>query len=538
MTPQAARRAELAGLAGVTALAAVLRLWHLGHGLPEAPHVDSFKFVGEAARMLATGDWSPQLYQHPQLYPRLLAALSALLGVDGEVGRHLVGRAISAAAGLAAVPAAWRLGRIVAGPAAAVLAALVVALDPGAVTVSRMVAPDALMMALAAWALVLLFDPRRRVGAAAAAGALLGLAVATKLSAMVLLPWLAAAPLLLSPDRRRWRDWLGRAAAGLLAAAVAAAAASPHLLLDARDYADRLRLEAAIQRGGQIGRVQGGALDLLWSPTPTWEQPWLGTSLGVNLGPPALLLALGGLALLLLGRGGRRGFLLAAVAVAFLAVLVGPGRLKAYRFILPALPAMAAAAGWVVDRLGARAGRWRTPVVATLVVVAIAVPAWRSGRYLVATTRPTSVTVAARWFSEQVPPGTTVFLSPFFVDALARPELDVVRLPSVGGRQYRLPEALGPSPERRPIYDAALVDRLAAHGVDLVVLSSSFDGAFAPVPENQRFFPRSVAAYAAFRERLAARADLVWSVQGWSAGRIGPDVEVWALRRPSRFLDP
>jgi len=538
MTPQAARRVELAGLAGVTALAAALRLWHLGHGLPEAPHVDAFKFVGEAARMLATGDWSPGLYQHPQLYPRLLTALSAVLGIDGDVGRHLVGRSLSAAAGIATVPAAWRLGRLLAGPAAAVLAALVVALDPGAVTVSRMVAPDALMVALAAWALVLLLDPGRRVGAAVAAGALLGLAVAAKLSALVLLPWLAAAPVVLAPDLGRWRQWLGRGAAGLLAVAVAATAASPHLVLDAPEYAERLRLEAAIQRGGQIGRVQAGPFDLLWSSTPTWEQPWLGTSLGANLGPPLVLLVLGGIALLLLGRGGRTGFVVAAVAVVSLAVLVGPGRLKAYRFLLPVLPVLAAAAGWAADRLAARAGRWRTPVAAVVVVVSLAVPAWRSGRFVAATSRPTSVALAAAWFTEQVPPGTTVFLSPFFVDALARPELDVVRLPAVGGRQYRLPEALGPSPERRPIHGAVLVDRLAARGVDLVVLSSAFDGAFAPVPENLRFFPRSVASYAAFRERLAARADLVWSVRGWSAGRIGPDVEVWALRRPSRLPEP
>lgn len=530
MTPQAARRVELAGLASVAALAATLRLWRLGHGLPEAPHVDAFKFVGEATRLLASGDWSPELYQHPQLYPRLLAVLSALFGLDHEVGRHLAGRAISAVAGIATVPATWGLGRLVAGPAAAALAALVVALDPGAVTVSRVVAPDALMVALATWALVLLLDPGRRHGAAAAAGVLLGLAVAAKLSALVLLPWLVAAPLVLAQDRRRWRVWLGRAAVGLLAAALAAAAASPHLLLDARDYAGRLRLEAAIQRGGQIGRVQGGPLDLLWSSTPTWEHPWLGTSLGANLGPPAVLLALGGVALLLLGRGGRAGVVVAAVVAVYLAVLIGPGRLKAYRFLLPALPAMAAAAGWAADRLTARASHWRAPAVAVVIVACAAVPAWRSGRYLAATSRPTSVAVAARWFSEQVPPGTSVFLSPFFVDALARPDLDIVRLPAVGGRQYRLPEGIGPSPERRPIYDAALVDRLAARGVDLVVLSSAFDGAFSPVRENLRYFPRSVAAHAAFRERLAARADLAWSVHGWSAGRLGPDVEVWAMR--------
>jgi hypothetical protein len=67
--------------------------------------------------------------------------------------------------------------------------------------------------------------------------------------------------------------------------------------------------------------------------------------------------------------------------------------------------------------------------------------------------------------------------------------------------------------------------------MEYVILNSYFDGAFAPVPENLRFFPQSVAGYDAFMARLREQADLVHEEIGWGLGRIGPDVRVWRLRR-------
>ena len=81
-----------------------------------------------------------------------------------------------------------------------------------------------------------------------------------------------------------------------------------------------------------------------------------------------------------------------------------------------------------------------------------------------------------------------------------------------------------------PIYSPALLDELRSAGVRHLVLNSWFDGAFAPVEENERYFPVSVAEHAAFRARLEREGELLHRIEGFAAGRIGPDIEVWRLR--------
>jgi len=74
--------------------------------------------------------------------------------------------------------------------------------------------------------------------------------------------------------------------------------------------------------------------------------------------------------------------------------------------------------------------------------------------------------------------------------------------------------------------------------VQYVVLNSYFDGAFADVAENTRFFPHSVERYAAFLVRLAEEADVVHEEIGWDTGRLGPDIRIWQLRDPGEGSAP
>jgi hypothetical protein len=120
-------------------------------------------------------------------------------------------------------------------------------------------------------------------------------------------------------------------------------------------------------------------------------------------------------------------------------------------------------------------------------------------------------------------------VSPLFVDDLADLPLDFVGLGPAGFQQYRLPEGKGPSAERSPIYYPALVDRLRRDRVEYLVLNSWFEDAFSPVPENLRWFPRSVESYRAFRERLDQAATLAWQVDGITAGRLGPAISIYRL---------
>jgi hypothetical protein len=54
-------------------LALAARLAWIDFDLPAVPDVDAFKFVGEADRMVSTGELRPQDFQYPGGYTNLLA---------------------------------------------------------------------------------------------------------------------------------------------------------------------------------------------------------------------------------------------------------------------------------------------------------------------------------------------------------------------------------------------------------------------------------------------------------------------------------
>src|SRR6476660_5730487 len=61
------RRAEVAVLAVVLALAATARVWNLGAGVPNAVGIDEPQIVDRALRILRTGDWNPHVFDYPTL---------------------------------------------------------------------------------------------------------------------------------------------------------------------------------------------------------------------------------------------------------------------------------------------------------------------------------------------------------------------------------------------------------------------------------------------------------------------------------------
>ena len=121
--------------------------------------------------------------------------------------------------------ATWALGRHVFGDTAPWVAVAMVALDPNLVahgSVATVDVPYALATVLTLWT-VLRFARRPTWPAGIALGASLGLAFLAKFSAVLLLPGLAAAVLVIGPDERReWRR--GRTILALLLVAATAAA--------------------------------------------------------------------------------------------------------------------------------------------------------------------------------------------------------------------------------------------------------------------------------------------------------------------------
>jgi 4-amino-4-deoxy-L-arabinose transferase-like glycosyltransferase len=373
------RRAELALLATVLAGAALARGWQLDYGLPDVTRVDAYKFVAPAAQWARTGELALGDYQYPGLYPVLLAGLYAGLGVRTAFAQHLVACAVAAAFGTATVWATWLAAAAWCGVAGRALAAALVAVSPILVTYSRVPASDGVVAFFFAAALACVARRPEAWTAAAAAGACIGLATGTEFSGVLGLPLVLGALALRDLRARRAGRLLADGTLALLAFGAAFWLTTPWFFAHAEDYARRLAAEMLIQGGGRIGRVQAGFFDYLTSSTPTWEAPWLGSSLLGTEGPLVLAALFAALAWVLVRRPRPDGLLAAVlcVVVAY-AVQAGPGRLKAIRFLAPLLPLGFAAIGWLVDRELARLAP-RRALVPLLGVALLAVPAIPDG---------------------------------------------------------------------------------------------------------------------------------------------------------------
>ena len=512
-------------------LAAAARLWRLDFDLPEVVYVDGIKFVGEATRMVETGELRPHVFQYPGLYTYLLVALYRIFDIESVYGRQLAATAVSAVAGTLVVAATAFLARAVTGTAGTLLAVALAAVSPALVTQSRTPAPDTLCVLFAAIALGIAARRPVALRSWAAAGLAMGLAIGSKWTGAFAAPALAAAAAATAWQRRRAKLLPAVLAVAGTCALLALCATTPFLVGQRDAYARSAAWTAAAVRGGQIGRVQLGPLDYVLSRTPTWEEPWLGTSLLAELGLPALCLAAGGLAL---GAGGRLGFagaFYAATALAYLASVSGAGWIKALRFLLPCLPLFWVLAGACAERLLPRAGVRRLGVGLALALAALAVPARSTVAYLASLGAPSTNARARDWLRQNVAAGTLVFVGPFFTDDLAALPFRFTQVGQVGARLYGVTPEVGMSPERQLIYYPELIEELRRRGVEWMVLNSYFDDAFSPVPENLRFFPRSVRGYEAFITRLREEADLAHAEIGWADRRLGPDIRVWRLRR-------
>jgi 4-amino-4-deoxy-L-arabinose transferase-like glycosyltransferase len=524
--------------AAVLLVAAGLRLWQIDFDLPEVQDVDAGKFVDAAAHIVESGELKPRDFQYPGGYTNLLALLYKISGIDGAYARHLAARLISAAGGVGMVGAAWFLARRFGNLPAAFVAALLTAVSVDCVTSSHVACTDTLMACFASLALAFAIAPVPDWRSWAAAGALAGLATGMKFSGGCVGPVIVLAAIVDSARRREpvriARDVVIICLAGLTTLWIT----TPRFPADAAEYLVRLRHEAAIQRYGQLGHVQYGYLDYLLSKTATPEQPWLGTSLLSNAGPVVLVIAALAVVLALAGRAGTGGVITALYIVGYMVLISGPGHLKATRFLLPVLPALFALIGWLLEwgttkfmTAKLATARMRPIAIAVLTIAVIFWPAMRTVQYLVLLRQPSTNTLARQWVTENLPAGTTLFASPFYLGDLWSLPVHPLTFDDTWERQYRLPEGVGPSAERTPIFVPHVVDLIAQNQAQYVVLNSYFEDGLAPTADNLRWFPASVEGYELFRAALDERADKVHSISGYAEGRAGPDITVYRLRR-------
>lgn len=519
---------------GILLIGAALRLAWLDCGLPKVQYVDAFKFVDSANAMAQAGNFEPQEFQNPALFANLLAVLDRVFHLMASpFAEHLTACFISALSGIALIGLVWRAGRNALSEASALLAAALVAVSVILVTLSRFPLTDMIVTSFMTAGLICALEENPRPKCLLGAGVFLGLAIATKWTGLYLGVFYVILAAIRILRRKPPLRELSRLGVALAIAVVVFLAVNPRFIPHSAEYAQSLSLEAQIQKYGQIGRVQLGWLDYLISSTPTLEMPWLSTSLLYSMGPALMVAALAGLVLALVRRSPPVLALHALYAGIYLALIVGPGHLKAIRFLAPVLPSLFILAAGAVDAFSGwfPAVRRRSVfMVATLLLVTF--PLVKSIRYVFAARLPMTPVLAENWIREHLGDETGLCISPFFLDNLlvALPHKPFL-MAHMGQRQYRLPDNPAFNAELRPIYAPGLLDALRSKGIRYFVCNSWFDSAFLPVPENRRWFPLATAAYASWRQRLEAEGELVWLVRAKDLGCLGPDIEIWRLDR-------
>ncbi|KAA0250405.1 MAG: hypothetical protein EDX89_22810 [Acidobacteria bacterium] len=380
-------------------------------------------------------------------------ALSAVTAVAPEADPYrtaiLTGRALSALWGAAAVVLVCLLGRRLYGERAGLLAGALLLASALHVQTSHFATNDVALTTLVL-ACLLLLERASETGSLAAfggAGAVLGLSLATKVSALpLLLPLALAAFLFARGSGRVARAFLGLSVALSLVPAFFFLG-EPYAFLDRatflRDVAEQGRM---VRNAGNVPYTNQylGTPKLLYD---LWEMCVWG--LGPALGLAALLGAGSRLKRLPAPRPRGEWVLLSFLLPFFL--LTASFDVKFPRYLLPVYPLLALLSGRLLDAAWdrSRAGRWAARGVL------LATAAWALA-FLSIYARPHSAVTASEWVYANVPKGARVLTQdwdegfPFALGAARTPERYRLRSfpfydPDSPGKSRRLAEELAAS---------------------------------------------------------------------------------------------
>ena len=356
-------------LAAILAGAAAIRLVGIQYGLPfgNLLNPDEESIVPRAWKLVHGGGGDPHWFD----YPTLLMYVNAPFQAWQNEPSYLTARIVGVVLALAAIAAAWWLGRRAFGTAAAgVVAAAVVAVCTIHVAYSHAAVTDVPLTLGVAVALALLVAGRLEV-----AGIAIGLAMGFKYPGVFLLVPLVVAG---------WKQWRRLAVSGVLAVA-AFLASSPFIVVHGHQaWHEAFR----VQRLAQDGWL-GFEHDHI-APIAFVGRLWEGIG-------PALVVCGIGLVFALVRRT-RADLVLASFVVVYFADLL---TLSAHfdRYVLPLVPA-----------LGALAGRMRSLAPVTLLL--LVVPLTWSIRDTKELTRTDTRIVAHRWVEQHIQPGTRIAADP------------------------------------------------------------------------------------------------------------------------------
>ena len=410
--------AETAVAATVVALAAVLRVVGSGSGLPlPLLNPDETNIVPRAWDLVHGGGLDPGWYDYPSLLFLLLAPSQIGLGAPS----YGTARVVAIAIGLVGVAAAWWLGRVTYGRAAALTGAVGVAVATTHVAYSRMAVTDVLLTLGVTVCLALLVTDRLEWAGVAA-----GLAASAKYPGVLLVVPLVVA------GYGRWR----RTGIGLALAAAAFVLTSPFVVVHAGAAWDDVTRVNRLAHEGWLG-FEGDP------PTPfafslrMWD----------TVGPLALVALVG--VVLAVRRRERRDLVLLSFAAVYCVSLL-PIEAHFDRYVLPLVPVACVLAGM------------RRPL-AVVALVACVVPLWWSIDDTAALTGRDRRVDAAAWIDESVPRTDTIAADP---STLPLPGRRVIRLELPGpGRPFdpgRSLAALRAQGARWLVVSGAVTDRVLA----------------------------------------------------------------------------
>ncbi len=454
-------------LAPIVLLAAAVRFRGMAFGLPHTQARPDETIVIEVALAFLRGNFSPHFFDYPWLYMWAISGMylvyyawGATTGVFGSLADlvaswplnwepfFLINRALSATLGTATVLVVFGIARRLWGPATGLVAALFLSLAFLHVRDSHFGTTDIAMtfFVMVAMALLLRAHETRRAGMFVAAGAVAGLAAATKYNGVLLFVPLAASVLVHaveSPggriaalvDRRLWL-FTG-------AFLVTFGLGVPFIVLDN----ERFNMAMA-----DLWRSMGTG-----TPHLTLNSGWrhhLELSLRHGLGLPLLVTSAAGI-LLVFARAPRAAVLLLSFPIAYFAI-AGSLQYLFFRYTMPVVPFLAIVAAravtWTVD--AALGGRWpRVAAVATagIAVAVVAPSAWSTWQFDRILAQTDSRVVVAEWFSENVRPGSSVLQSgsPYGYAQFDR-DLGYTQWLWDRGRRVFLADGRRPTPAMRP----------------------------------------------------------------------------------------
>ncbi len=433
MKRESTRGATLA-LIAILLGAAVIRLWGLDWGLPFPYHPDEGSILFHSLGF-GTGDLNPHWFRWPSLVMYVMfgfygalyvvGKLAGLYGAPADLVRHyvsdlswfwLMGRALSAAAGVATVWVTYLFGRRSYGKSVGLTAAAILAVTYLHVRDSHYATPDVVSTLLATLSLLaaLTAVSRGRAGRLILSALLAGLAASAKYPAGI-----AAVGTLVGLGLlwRRGRVSVIQSVVIILAVPAGFLIGTPYALLSRDEFLrDVVRQFTMVSTSGVAQEPTSFVAGLREIVVRTF---------GHGVGWPVTILAIVGAALpLRLWRGalkrqsgGRQdratisgaaaGRALALWYTAAVIVLMSLLTVKRATYLTPALPMVAflAALGirGVFERLTTRPYR---ALVATVLVVAAA--AYPSVRFVAALGAADTRTQALEWVSREIAPGARI----------------------------------------------------------------------------------------------------------------------------------